>query len=415
MKRSCVGLALFFVLVLWTCASDTAALELVPPPPGDILLPRDHRVVLYLDCGTGEDSVTADGLSITQDSGQAYAFPNISGPEGTAVYDADRVAFEIAGLRPDGEYVLGFTWWDADDSGRLQSVAFAPGAGGDWQTVLPPARVAAFNADKSVPARVTLPLTAPFIREEVLRVAFVKNGGPNAVVNAIWLLERSVSEPVKRVLIVTGDDYPGHDWRSTAPALAKALREVKGLEVSYTECPAMFGSPLLTHYDAAVIHFKNYDERLPLGPECENGLKDYVASGRGLALCHFSCGAFQKWDGFKAVAGRVWNPALRGHDPYGVFTVRIADPEHPAVSGMAAFDVKDELYTCLDGDTPIHVLCEATSVVDQRLYPIAFTVENTGGRVFHCVLGHDASVYENPRARALYQQGIAWTAGLIEN
>ena len=283
MKRSCVGLVLFLVLTLWTCASDIAALDLVSPPPGDILLPRDHRVVLYLDCGAGEDSVAAESLSITQRTGQAYVFPNVAGPEGTAVYDADRVVFEVAGLKPDSEYVLGFNWWDADDSGRVQSVEFASGAGGDWQTVLPPVRVAAFSADKSVPARVTLPLTKPFIREGVLSVAFVKNAGPNAVVNELWLLERSVSDPVKRVLIVTGDDYPGHDWRSTAPALAKALREVKGLEVSYTECPAMFGSPLLSHYDAAVVHFKNYDERLPLGPECEKGLKDYVASGHGLA------------------------------------------------------------------------------------------------------------------------------------
>ena len=415
MKRSYFRFNLFLAIALWMGGEGAVALELVLPPPGDILLPRDHRVVLHLDCGAGDDSVAADGLRLVQRSGQAYTFPNVSGPEGTAVYDAERVVFEVSGLKPDGEYVLGFNWWDADDSGRVQSVEFAPGAGGDWQTVLPPVRVAAFSADKSVPARVTLPLTAPFTREGILRIALVKDAGPNAIVNEMWLLERSVSEPVKRVLIIAGDDYPGHDWRSTAPALAKALREVKGLEVSYTECPAMFGSSLLSHYDAAIVHFKNYDERLPLGPECEKGLKDYVASGHGLALCHFSCGAFQKWEGFEAVAGRVWNPALRGHDPYGVFTVRITDPAHPAVSGMAPFEVKDELYTCLDGDTPIRVLCEATSVVDQRVYPIAFTVENTVGRVFHCVLGHDADVYESPGARALYQQGIAWTAGLVGN
>jgi len=60
MKRSCVGLVLFLVLTLWTCASDIAALDLVSPPPGDILLPRDHRVVLYLDCGAGEDTVIID-------------------------------------------------------------------------------------------------------------------------------------------------------------------------------------------------------------------------------------------------------------------------------------------------------------------------------------------------------------------
>ena len=57
-------------------------------------------------------------------------------------------------------------------------------------------------------------------------------------------------------------------------------------------------------------------------------------------------------------------------------------------------------------------LCDAVSVVDQAAYPMAFITENTGGRVFHCLLGHDAEVYASPGARALYQRGIAWAAGM---
>lgn len=415
MNRSYVLLAACITTTAWAWAGEADLPLVASSEAGDVLLPQGHRVALYLDCGAGPDSVAAAGLSLTQRSGQVYTFPGVSGPEGTVAYDPDRVVFEVSGLKPDGEYVLGFTWWDADDGGRVQSVQFGPGAEGDWQTVLPPVRAAAFSADKSVPARVLLPLTSPFTREGVLRVAFVKHAGPNAVVNEIRLVERKAHEPAKRVLIVTGDDYAGHDWRATAPALANALREVKGLEVSVTECPAVFGSPLLAHYDAAVIHFKNYDERLPLGPECEQGLRDYVASGRGLAICHFGCGAFQKWAGFREVAGLAYNPALRPHDPHAVFTVNMTGESHPVTLGMASFDVKDELYTCLDGDAPIRVLCEATSVVDKKAYPMAFTVENTGGRVFHCVLGHDASVYESPGARTLYQRGTAWAAGVIEH
>jgi len=92
--------------------------------------------------------------------------------------------------------------------------------------------------------------------------------------------------------------------------------------------------------------------------------------------------------------------------------VRITEKSHPVTKEMASFEVTDELYTCLDGNAPVHLLCEADSVVDKRAYPMAFVVENTAGRVFHCLLGHDAGVYKTAGARALYQQGIAWAAGL---
>lgn len=402
----------FIFIALCLSLNTASAVETVALQPGDVMLPQGHRMALYLDCGDEQTEAKDDNLSMTLLSGQAYVFPGISGPLGSAVYDADQVTVKLEGLGSGKDYVLGFTWWDADDSGRNQSVQFAPGASGDWQTVLLPVRAASFHEDKPSWARVLLPITPEFITDGALSISFVREAGPNAVVNELWLLERADSSAVKRVLIVTGDDYAGHDWRATAPALAGALREVEGLEVSVTECPAVFGSPLLAHYDAAVIHFKNYDDRLPLAAACEKGLRDYVASGKGLALCHFACGAFQEWDGFGEIAGRAYNPDLRPHDPYGVFTVRITGEDHPVTRGMKPFEVKDELYTCVDGGAPVKILCDAVSVVDQAAYPMAFITENTGGRVFHCLLGHDAEVYASPGARALYQRGIAWAAGM---
>lgn len=402
----------FMLIALCLSLNTATAVETMALQPEDVMLPQDHRMALYLDCGDEQTGVKDGNLSMTLPSGQPCMFPGISGPLGSAVYDSDRVTVKLEGLSSEKDYVLGFAWWDADDSGRKQSVQFAPGISEDWQTVVPPVRAAAFHGDKPTWARVLLPIIPEFIQDGILQASFVREAGPNVVVNELWLLERTDTSAVKRVLIVTGDDYAGHDWRATAPALAKALREVEGLEVSITECPAVFGSPLLAHYDAAVIHFKNYDDRLPLGPACEHGLRNYIASGKGLALCHFGCGAFQEWDGFEKIAGRVYNPDLRPHDPYGVFNVRVTGEDHPLTRGMQPFEVKDELYTCVDGDTPVKILCDAVSVVDKAAYPMAFVTEKAGGRVFHCLLGHDSEVYESPGARALYQRGIAWAAGM---
>jgi uncharacterized protein len=217
---------------------------------------------------------------------------------------------------------------------------------------------------------------------------------------------------LKRIVIVTGDDYPGHRWRETAPQLAAILRADPRLEVTIVESPALLGSSLLQYFHAVVLHLKNYHERMPTDEAQCTALAEYVRSGRGLLVTHFACGAFQEWAGYAALAGRVWNPQLRGHDPYGPFVVRVADRAHPITRGLADFEVTDELYTCLDGQTPIHTLCEATSQVDKLSYPLAFTVGAGAGRICHCVLGHDLNAYNAPGLRDLYRRAGAWVVGL---
>ena len=88
------------------------------------------------------------------------------------------------------------------------------------------------------------------------------------------------------------------------------------------------------------------------------------------------------------------------------------DAEHPITRGLKAFETADELYTCLDGDTPIHVLAKATSKVDKKDYPMAFVLTYGKGRVFHCVLGHDVRALEPEAVRELFRRGTAWAAGL---
>ena len=50
--------------------------------------------------------------------------------------------------------------------------------------------------------------------------------------------ERPNEAQSKKVLIVTGIDYPGHKWKLTAPVLAQAIAVDKRLDVTVTEKPA---------------------------------------------------------------------------------------------------------------------------------------------------------------------------------
>jgi len=218
--------------------------------------------------------------------------------------------------------------------------------------------------------------------------------------------------PAKRVLIVTGIDYPGHKWPETAPVLSEMLAKDQRLDVSVVEEPTFLASPELHGYDVVVLHFMDWEQPDP-GPEARANLKRFVEGGKGLFLVHFACGAFQEWPEFRDLAGRVWDPELRGHDPYGEFRVEITDIRHPVTEGLEPFDTVDELYTCLAGDRPIELLATATSKVDGKPYPMAFAFSYGEGRVFHSPLGHDVrGLTHAPAVGELFRRGCAWAAGL---
>ncbi len=220
-----------------------------------------------------------------------------------------------------------------------------------------------------------------------------------------------------RILIVTGEDYPGHKWQETYPVVKAELEKDPRLTVDVLADLKSLATTRLADYDAVVFHFKNYDPAVP-GRNGLDNLANYVKQGGGLAILHFGCGAFQEYKAdFTRLAGRVWfgektPPGRRGHDPRGQFVVNIAKIDHPVVRGMKDFTTDDELYTCLEGDEPITTLATAVSKVDGQPYPIAFVLDYGKGRVFHSVLGHDTAAFAAEGAAELHRRGCIWAAGL---
>jgi len=230
--------------------------------------------------------------------------------------------------------------------------------------------------------------------------------------SALLTAEAIAAEGGKRVLLVTGEDYPGHKWKLTTPVLKEQIEKDGRLKVDVLDDLTRLAAARLADYDSVVMHFKNYDPKVP-GRKAFDNLQEYVKGGGGLVVVHFACGAFQEFrTDFAKLAGRAWNPKLRGHDPRGEFRVDIATADHPVTRGMKAFNITDELYTCLDGDTPVTVLATAVSKVDGKTYPIAFVLAHGRGRVFYCVLGHDVKALQSEGAGELFRRGTAWTSGL---
>ncbi|MBN1845176.1 MAG: ThuA domain-containing protein [Sedimentisphaerales bacterium] len=219
------------------------------------------------------------------------------------------------------------------------------------------------------------------------------------------------SRAIKKILLVTGVDYPGHKWTETAPVLARAIGQDPRLAVTLIDQPSFLAAPQVFDYDVIVLHFMNWEVPAP-GPQACANLQRFVREGRGLVLVHFACGAFQDWPEFVELAGRVWDPQLRPHDPHGPYRVDVLDGGHPIVRGLESFETIDELYTCLAGDRPIELLATARSKVDGRDYPMAFVLKYGEGRVFHSPLGHDVAALSVPAVQMLFRRGCAWCAGI---
>ncbi|MCH5373477.1 MAG: ThuA domain-containing protein, partial [Planctomycetes bacterium] len=213
-----------------------------------------------------------------------------------------------------------------------------------------------------------------------------------------------------RVLLVTGVDYVGHHWKETAPALRGVLEKDSRLEVRVIEDHEFLASDVIFDYDVILLHLKNY-EPTKRAEQVRGNLTRFVSDGGGLVLYHFALGAFEPWKEFEQLAGRTWDQTKRGHDPRGPFTVNIIDHDHPVTSGMDDFETDDELYTCLGGQTPIHVLATARSKVDGQDYPMAFVLDYGKGRVFHTPLGHDVKAVTMPGPAELIRRGCLWAAG----
>lgn len=386
--------------------------------------PKGYHLACYLDCGPDRADGVKGGPTLRLVDGQAYAWAAGAAAADqlrflTIFFAGQQVVFEASGLNPKKAYQLGFSWWDRDHNTRAQSVWVSAGKAGRstkllGKTKLPP------GAAKP-PEEKTLPLPRQLTVKGAARIVFRNEGSPNCVVSEVWLWESDAESEVKMpaprkkggtpVVILTGIDYPGHKWRQTAPVLADLLLQDPRLDVEVVEDPSFVGSPKLHGYKVCVLHMMNWQVPDPPAAALEN-LRKFVADGGGLVLVHFACGAFQQWPEFVKIAGRVWDPKLRGHDPYGKFRVDMTDAKHAITAGLKPFETTDELYTCLDGKTPITVLAQATSKVDKKDYPIAFVLPYGKGRVFHCPLGHNVQAFEAPSVGELFRRGSAWAAGL---
>ncbi len=101
----------------------------------------------------------------------------------------------------------------------------------------------------------------------------------------------------------------------------------------------------------------------------------------------------------------------RRHTPQFEIPVKWADD--PVVSGLQANWVTpmDELYVIEKVWPGVTPLATAVDPADEREYPVAWTHENGGVRVFGTTLGHGTATWDDPVYQQLLVRGFQWAIG----
>src|SRR5579859_5771588 len=93
--------------------------------------------------------------------------------------------------------------------------------------------------------------------------------------------------PKLQALIITGQN--GHDWKGTTPILKQALEDTGRFEVRVTEEFRGAGPETLAPYDVVIVnYFERNRPELRWGARADQALLDFVHSGKGLVVYHFS-------------------------------------------------------------------------------------------------------------------------------
>lgn len=231
------------------------------------------------------------------------------------------------------------------------------------------------------------------------------------------------ADPI-RVLILTGNDGPFHDWRKTHLAIKEALeRDARMSVVVSTDIEVLAREDLKAKYDVLVQNYVNWQAK-GLSDKAKENLSAFVKSGGGFVVMHFADGAFHfslpgaadsDWPEYRKLVRRVWNHQGEGanksaHDNYGAFTVSVTAEKHPVTDGLKDFSTTDELYFNQNGDEMITPLLTAKSKISGKDEPLAWAYTYGEGRVFQTLLGHDVKALQTPEVMEIIRRAGAWTA-----
>ena len=181
-----------------------------------------------------------------------------------------------------------------------------------------------------------------------------------------------------------------------------------------TEDLTEFSTQNLERY-AAVMFYTSGE--IPMSGVQKTALLDFVRAGRGFLGIHSATDTFYTWPDYLDLIGGYFN----GHPWHQSVTIEVADAADPVVAFLGnAWPLNDEIYQISDfdyrGSRVLLRLDQSTvdlgkAAVHQRFYgwPLAWKRSFGAGRVFYSALGHEPSVWQDPRYQRFLTNAILWS------
>jgi type 1 glutamine amidotransferase len=224
-----------------------------------------------------------------------------------------------------------------------------------------------------------------------------------------------------RILVYTRNYTPDgkgyvHDNIASSVDAIKKMGAESGFAVDASDDPAVFTKRNLKRY--AAIVFSNSNNEAFASDAQRDAFKHYIESGGGGVGLHSSSGSERNWPYFWQVLGGKF----AAHPRMQSFTVKVADPDFPAVKGLPAeFTWRDECYFIENLNPDIHpvLVTDRTKLsyldlmkIDVNSFPnplpLAWYHNFDGGREFYLALGHNKEDYANPILYGIIERGILW-------
>jgi type 1 glutamine amidotransferase len=242
---------------------------------------------------------------------------------------------------------------------------------------------------------------------------------PIALVLAV---SAGAADPPVKVLIVTGDNVPAHDWKGTTEVLREFLTKPGKIDVDVTSAPSKaLTDENLAKYDVLLLNYRETGQGSAESKWSDANKAAFlkaVKDGKGLVVSHFSSAAFANpnWAEFeKAVAGGWRSQGY--HGPPHEFKVKKTDVKHPISDGLPTdFNhVTDELYSASMRTRNSVVLatayCDPSKPQGTGMDEAVIWVNQYGkGRVVENVLGHDVKALSDPNYQTWMRRCVEWAA-----
>lgn len=232
--------------------------------------------------------------------------------------------------------------------------------------------------------------------------------------------------------------HPAIAWSEGRPShvdrVLGSLAEKHGFDLTPTKDASLLDPEHLAEYDAVVFYTTGDltvsgpgqglfggDGMPAMAPGGDQALLDWIRRGGAFLGFHSASDTFHGDGPEPSPYIAMLGGEFRTHGEQFTGTVRVVDPDHPAMAGWPAqWQVLDEWYLFRNlGTDTIHVLAlldpgaerAKQELYDVTPYPIVWCRTFGEGRVYYNAMGHREDVWDAPAFQSAVVAALEWALG----